>query len=144
MATHRTGLFLGIWAMCSAAMPSAAAEPARPVKVFILAGQSNMEGQAVVDLDGKNYNFGKGTLVSLMNDPAKAPTFKHLKDAKGEWTVREGVWVRYRRENGPLLAGPLALGFSVYGDRHHFGPELQFGHVIGDHIPGQVLLVKTA
>ena len=34
----------------------------------------------------------------------------------------------------PLLAGPLALGFSVYGDVHHFGPELQFGHVIGDVI----------
>ena len=31
-----------------------AADPSRPVKVFILAGQSNMEGQAVVDLDGKD------------------------------------------------------------------------------------------
>ena len=29
------------------------------VKVFILAGQSNMEGQAVVDLTGKDYNDGK-------------------------------------------------------------------------------------
>ena len=34
----------------------------KPVKVFILAGQSNMEGQAVADLDGKDYNDGKGTL----------------------------------------------------------------------------------
>ena len=44
----------------------------------------------------------------------------------------------------PLLAGPLAMGFSVYGDKHHFGPELQFGHVLGDHFDNQVLLIKTA
>ena len=60
-----------------------AAERASPLKVFILAGQSNMEGQAVADLDGKDYNDGKGTLVQLMRDPAKAPLFKHLKDDAG-------------------------------------------------------------
>lgn len=116
----------------------------KPVKVFILAGQSNMEGQAVVDLDGKNYNDGKGTLKALMNDPKKASLFKHLKNDKGEWTVREDVWVRYQREKQPLLAGPLSIGFSIYGGKHHFGPELQFGHVVGDHVRGQVLLIKTA
>jgi hypothetical protein len=31
-----------------------------PLKVFILAGQSNMEGQAVVDLEGQDYNGGQG------------------------------------------------------------------------------------
>ena len=121
-----------------------AAETPKAVKVFILAGQSNMEGQAVVDLDGKNYNNGKGTLNALFSDPNKAKLVKHLKTDKGEWTVRNDVWVRYRRERGPLLAGPLSLGFSVYGDKHHFGPELQFGHVVGDHFPNQVLLIKTA
>ena len=40
-----------------------------PLKVFILAGQSNMEGQAVVDLTGKDYNDGKGTLATLIADP---------------------------------------------------------------------------
>ena len=117
---------------------------AKPVKVFILAGQSNMEGQAVVDLEGKDYNEGRGTLVRVMRDPAKAPMFKHLKDAQDRWTVRDDVWVRYQRERGPLLAGPLGFGFSVYGDAHHFGPELQFGHVMGDHFENQVLLIKTA
>jgi len=115
-----------------------------PVKVFILAGQSNMEGQAVVDLTGKDYNEGRGTLATLMSDPAKAPMLKHLKGADGKWTVRDDVWVRYQREGAPLLAGPLSVGFSVYGDPHHFGPELQFGHVIGDCFQNQVLLVKTA
>ena len=47
------------------------AAPPKPLKVFVLAGQSNMEGQAVADLDGKDYNDGQGTLAFLMRDPAK-------------------------------------------------------------------------
>ncbi len=103
-----------------------------------------MEGQAVADLDGKDYNDGKGTLKSLFENPAKATLVKHLKTENGEWTVREKVWVRYQREKQPLLAGPLTMGYSVYGDKHHFGPELQFGHVLGDLLENQLLLIKTA
>lgn len=120
------------------------AEGPRPVKVFILAGQSNMEGQAVADLSGKDYNEGKGTLVDLMRDPAKAPQFSHLLGTDGKWTVRDDVWVRYQRENQPLLKGPLGIGYAVYGGTHHFGAELQFGHVVGERLENQVLLIKTA
>ncbi len=125
------------------ASPRVNAAP-QPVQVFLLAGQSNMEGQAVVDLDGPDYNQGRGTLVRLMADPAKAPPFRHLRGVDGRWTVRDDVWVRYQREEEPLLKGPLGLGFSVYGDAHHFGPELQFGHVLGDALESPVLLIKTA
>lgn len=131
---------LALVCACFLQHPSAAA----PVKVFILAGQSNMEGQAVVEGGGRDYNEGRGTLVQLMRDPAKAPMFAHLRDDQGRWIVREDVWVRYERERGPLLAGPLGLGFSVYGDQRHFGAELQFGHVIGDFLTNRVLLIKTA
>lgn len=126
--------------------PALAADPPKPkpVKVFILAGQSNMEGQAVVDLEGKDYNGGKGTLATLLKDPAKVKQLAHLKNDKGEWVTRDDVWVRYQREKQPLLAGPLGIGFAVYGGTHHFGPELQFGHVVGDHFSEQVLLIKTA
>ncbi len=137
----RSVLFLALLAA-----PALAADPPKPkpVKVFILAGQSNMEGQAVVDLEGKDYNGGKGTLATLFKDPAKAKQLAHLKTDKGEWRTRDDVWVRYQREKQPLLAGPLGIGFAVYGGTHHFGPELQFGHVVGDHFTEQVLLVKTA
>ena len=81
---------------------------ARPLKVFILAGQSNMEGQAVSDLSGKDYNGGLGTLMALLDDPAKAPLVRHLRTADGNWSVRNDVWCRYKRERGPLLAGPLS------------------------------------
>jgi hypothetical protein len=136
---------LGLFGAVTASVRIAvAADTSKPVKVFILAGQSNMEGQAVVDLSGKDYNNGKGTLASLFEDPAKEPLVRHLKNKKGEWAVRDDVWIRYQREKQPLLAGPLSIGFSVYGDKHHFGPELQFGHILGDLYDNQVLLIKTA
>ena len=121
-----------------------AADASRPVRVFLLAGQSNMEGQAVVDLAGPDYNEGRGTLVEVMRDPAKAVRFPNLRQPGREWAVRDDVWVRYQREDHPLLRGPLGLGFSVYGDPHHFGPELQFGHVLGEALEDPVLLIKTA
>ena len=88
-----------------------------PVKVFILAGQSNMEGQAVVDLAGKDYNEGRGTLAALMLDPLKNAMFKHLKDADGKWTVRDDVWVRYQREGRRCLPArfPSASRFTAIG-----------------------------
>ncbi len=116
----------------------------RTLKVFILAGQSNMEGQGVADLEGKNYNEGRGTLNYIMKDPAKAPLYKHLKDDQDQWTVRDDVWIWYKPENRPIKSGPLTIGFTIYEGKHHFGPELQFGHVIGDHLTNQVLLIKTA
>jgi hypothetical protein len=123
---------------------SLAAEPARKLKVFILAGQSNMEGQAVVDLAGRNYNEGKGTLVDVMSKPEAGLRYAHLKQADGSWTVRNDVWVRYRREGQSLQAGPLSLGFGAYVSKHHFGPEYQFGHIVGQAYRDQVLLIKTA
>ncbi len=118
--------------------------PGLPVKVFVLAGQSNMEGQAVADLDGPDYNEGRGTLKYLFQDSVQAGRLRHLIDAEGHWTVRSDVRVRYQLEDGPLKRGPLTLGFAVYEGQHHFGPELQFGHVVGDHFENPVLLVKTA
>ena len=129
---------------CLLASLAIAAEPSRKVQVFILAGQSNMEGQAVADLSGKDYNEGRGTLAQLIEDPKLQPMLQHLRNPDGSWVVRDDVWCRYKRENGPLLAGKLAMGFSVYGGRHHFGPELEFGHVVGNQLENPVLLIKTA
>lgn len=129
----------------SASLGAWAAEPAsKPVKVFILAGQSNMEGQAVADLEGPDYNDGKGTLRSLLRDPEHAARVRHLVAADGGWSVRGDVWVRYQPEAGPVKTGPLQLGFTAYDGQHHFGPELQFGHVVGDYFDNPVLLIKTA
>jgi hypothetical protein len=117
------------------------------VQVFILAGQSNMEGQGVVDLDHpRYYNGGKGILNRVMADPKNAARYSHLKDADGNWTVRDDVLIRFRNRQG-VMAGGLTIGFTGYGSqnsRHHIGPELQIGHRLGDAIEAPVLLIKTA
>lgn len=141
----RCNLALSLLLAVSAVLRLAAAPVnPRPLQIFILAGQSNMEGQSVVDLEGPDYNDGQGTLARLMKDPAKGFALRHLRDNQGRWTVRDNVWVRYQLDSGKLLHGRLSVGFSGYGDLHHFGPELQFGHRVGDAIDAPVLLIKTA
>lgn len=115
-----------------------------PAKVFILAGQSNMEGYAVVDLEGEAYNGGKGTLKALMKDPSAAERFHHLAGDSKDWRTRDDVSVWFQPQDGPLRQGPLSVGFTAQDGRHHFGPELQFGHVLGDALDQDVLIIKTA
>lgn len=131
-----------VFALVSTSLVAAAER--QPVKVFILAGQSNMEGQAVADLAGESYNDGKGTLAALLRDPSKADRFRHLVDASGGWAVRDDVRVWFQPSRGAFRSGPLTVGFTAYDGRHHFGPELQFGHVLGEALQNDVLLIKTA
>lgn len=113
------------------------------LRVFLLAGQSNMEGQAVVDLDHEeHYNGGRGTLAKLLEEPEFEARWGWVRDGEGEWQAREdvGVWYRSAHEE---KKGPLSIGYAVYGGRHHFGPELALGKVLGDRFDDPVLLVKA-
>ncbi len=113
-------------------------------KVFILAGQSNMQGQGVVAMDGeRDYNGGKGNLVWSMEHSASKEKMKHLRDADGNWAVREDVEIWFKSA-GEARRGGLTIGYTGYGGSSHIGPELQFGHVVGDYFEEPVLLVKTA
>ena len=107
-----------------------------PVKVFILAGQSNMQGAGVIKLDPAR-NEGKGTLEYLVKNPNTARRYAHLVDEQGRWVVRDDVWIWYLER-----AGGLTVGYGARSDR--IGPELQFGHVVGDYLDNQVLLIKIA
>lgn len=109
---------------------------ARPVKVFVLAGQSNMEGQGFIAADPKR-NGGKGSLEFLVKDPATAERFRGLADADGKWRTRDNVFISYLGRKGPLGAG-----YGVRPDR--IGPELGLGWVVGDALDQPVLLVKCA
>ena len=85
------------------------AQEARPVPVFVLAGQSNMQGQAVVDLDHPEaYNGGRGTLKALLANPHNQSRMGHLRAADGNWAVREDVWIRYQTPEA-LKRGGLGL-----------------------------------
>ncbi len=117
-----------------------------PVKVFILAGQSNMEGKALAS-----------TLEPVIADAATRERFAHLKSGDA-WAVRKDVWVTFldRRAKGQEapLHGPLSVGFGGHklgrdasGKKRplpSIGPELGFGNAVGDHFDEQVLLIKTA
>ena len=123
---------------------SVAQDPLPAVPVFLLAGQSNMQGQAVVDLDHpKYYNSGKGTLQALIKDSTLAKQVGHLQDAGGNWVVRDDVWVSYQTPTASKRGG-LGIGYTGYDGLHHFGPELQFGHLVGNAYEEPVLLIKTA
>ena len=101
-----------------------AAEPPKPVKVFILAGQSNMEGKAKVSL-----------LEYQADQPATRDLFKHLRK-DGKWVERDDVWIKFLDRKGKLSVG--------FGSPKCIGPELEFGTVVGDRYSEQVLLIKVA
>ncbi len=114
------------------------------VRVYLLAGQSNMEGHGVVDLDDeRDYNGGRGNLDAFLASDEGAP-FRDLRGPDGSWRVRDDVFVSYLTANGTRKDGPLSVGFAVHEGRHHIGPELGVGRVLGDAFEEPVLLVKTA
>ncbi|MEN8783122.1 MAG: sialate O-acetylesterase [Akkermansiaceae bacterium] len=125
--------------------------PKSPVKIFILAGQSNMVGHGKVEM-GLNPKYdesnqksqreiksGIGGLRQLATSPATARQYGHLLGENGKWIERDDVFV-YSTAPGKTT-GKLAPGF---GKGSWFGPELQFGNLVGDLIDEPVLIIKTA
>jgi hypothetical protein len=124
---------------------AAAGQVPATFRVFVLAGQSNMQGQGVVDLDhAEHYNGGRGILNRVAEEPELAPKLAPLRNGTGAWRTRQDVWCHYQREGQPAKSGPLGLGFTGYDGEHHFGPELLLGHLLGEAYDEPVLLVKTA
>ncbi len=116
------GLAMGLMLALSASARAAA--PKQPVKVFVLAGQSNMEGKAKVSL-----------LEYQIKQPATRGLFEHLQK-EGKWIEREDVWIKFLERKGNLTIG--------YGSPKCIGPELEFGIAVGDRYEEPVLLIKTA
>ncbi len=104
---------------------------AKTVKVFILSGQSNMEG--------------KGNPVHLdtyKSDPLIKPSYGSLKDGDN-WKQRDDVWITYPSKSSGAKHGPLTVGYGTKGE-DSIGPEFGFGHAVGDAIDEPVLLIKVA
>lgn len=93
------------------------------VRVFVLAGQSNMEGKA------PNALFNH----QATDEKTKA-IFAHLRNDEG-WVTRDDVMIKYLGRHGGLTLG--------YGSRDRTGVELEFGTVLGNHFDEPVLLVKA-
>jgi alpha-galactosidase len=112
------------------ARPDAQApDQTKPVKVFILMGQSNMVGMGDI---GSETN--KGTLAYLTKKEGKYPW---LIDDQGNWTVRKDVYYYDARvKKGSPLSAPSNNGASI-------GPELGFGYVMGQILDEPVLILKS-
>lgn len=107
-----------------------------PVKVFVLAGQSNMQGHGMVALNPER-NEGKGSLQWMVTDEEASKSFAHLVDDEGEWAERDDVKIWYFERSGNLQPG--------YGAREEMiGPELGFGVEVGNTFDEPVLLIKIA
>ncbi|MBA4018456.1 MAG: hypothetical protein C0483_14915 [Pirellula sp.] len=132
-------LLLGVVSAWASAAPLGAAGPAKPLKVFILAGQSNMEGHAKIE-----------TFDYLGDDPATAPLLKQMRDENGAPRVCDHVWISYLtgwETNGEGF-GKLTAG---YGARQKpaepngkIGPEFTFGLTMDRALEEPVLIIKTA
>ncbi len=112
----------------------------KPVKVFILLGQSNMLGFGRIEPMDQ-----QGTLSFLVKKEKKYP---HLIDDEGKWTVRKdvrNVHVMDKRGVGYQVFDKFAVmkneWLTVSG--RHIGPDLQFGHIMG-HIHDQPVLILKA
>jgi hypothetical protein len=114
--------------MTSAHVAETSAPPPK-VKVFILAGQSNMEGHGQVR-----------SLDRLGEDPEHGGLLAKLKDSSGGWATRDDVTIAWKAK--PAGHGPLTVGWG-YGDQE-VGPELMFGTLMGERYEAPVLLIKTA
>ena len=127
--------------LITAFLATAIAE-AKPLKVFILAGQSNMEGPANV-----------ATFDYLGDDPATAPMLKMMKGSDGKPTVSEGARITYltgANDKNFVLSGKLTAGYgSMWGQDptkpgRNIGPEFTFGLTMDAAFDEPVLIIKAA
>jgi hypothetical protein len=106
---------------------------ARPLKVFILAGQSNMQGHAHV------CTFGAMAL-----DPKTAPMLEQLLDADGSPRVCDDVWISSIGSADQEQIGRLTAGFGAGGRGPKIGPEFTFGIYMQQRLNEPILIIKTA
>ena len=110
---------------------------AKPLKVFILAGQSNMQGHANVS-----------TFDSMADDPKTAPILKEMRNADGTPRVCEKVWISQIGCLGDRFSdlneqtGKLTAGFGA--SENEIGPEFTFGIYMEKMLNEPILIIKTA
>ncbi len=116
---------------------------AQPLKVFILAGQSNMEGHAEI----RTFDY-------IGKDPATAALLKEMRNPDGTPRVCDKVWMSYL--TGPYDGsangegtGKLTAGFGARDDQPtkdggKIGPEFTFGIYLEKELKEPILIIKTA
>lgn len=136
-STMMVGSAVVMIAISCASLPGQArtAEATHPedgkLKIFILAGQSNMVGFGQV-------KGSPGTMEYYLKKNPEA--YGHLVNENGEPVVRDDVWLvnlSYKKQQGWLTTG-------YGGSEGHIGPEYGFGFEVGDYYKDPVLIIKCA
>ena len=120
------------------ATPTALSNPVmaagKPMKVYILAGQSNMQGSA---------HFR--TFKAIGDDPATSALQSMILDRKGDPVACDNAWISYRTQmdsRDTVLTGKVKVGYGF--DHERIGPEYAFGIWIDQAHDEPVLIIKTA
>ncbi|MCH7228421.1 invasin domain 3-containing protein [Haloferula sp. A504] len=128
------------------------------IKVFILAGQSNMVGYGHTET-GQTGDGGIGTLRYLANNNATYPEYDYTSllatpgdPVNSSWRTRGDVkvwWYNGASGNLPTASSTPTkgdLGPPFHGaDSSLIGPEYAFGQIIGDYYASDdVLIIKAA
>ena len=113
---------------------SVAASAAKPLQVYILAGQSNMQGHAKIS-----------TMEVIGMDPATKPMLAEMTGADGKPKVCERVWISSigcGKDPQEEQTGKLTAGFGATTEK--LGPEFTFGIYTEKTTDGPILLIKTS
>ena len=114
-----------IWLLALQLSRGGFAQP-KPLAVFLLVGQSNMEGKA------QNVLWQHQATAASTSE-----FFAPFRDAKNEqWVTRDDVFIKFLDRHGSLTLG--------YGSPARTGLEYAFGLRVGDALEEPVLLVKVA
>ena len=112
-------------------LPKADTKPAdmsKPVKVFILLGQSNMVGMGKIA-------GGEGSLENAVKNKSQYP---YLVDDAGGWLERKDVrFVRMMQGKGLLNNEWMTIKAGT------IGPEYGIGHPLGNAIDAPVMILKS-
>ncbi len=130
MGRRTTILMAILTALCC----NSATAAAKPLKVYILAGQSNMQGSA-----------HKRTFAAIGDDPKAAALLSEILDQNGDPIVCDNAWITYLtggRDGDTVLHGKVKVGYGFDGER--IGPEYGFGIYIDKALDEPVLIIKTA
>ena len=101
-----------------------------PLKVFLLLGQSNMQGHAHVR-----------TFEHVGMDPHTVPLLRAMQGEEGQPRVCDDVWISSLSASGEKF-GPLTAGYGANEDK--IGPEFTFGIFLHQRLGEPFLIIKTA
>ena len=108
---------------------------AKPLKIYLLVGQSNMQGHAA-----------ERTLAHLGMDPKTVPLLKAIQNADGSAKVHDQVWISSidTSEESGVKEGKLTVGYGAGGREPKIGPELTFGITMQKQVGEPILIIKSS